>query len=253
MGTIFSFSIYPMKYSLLLALSATTALLSACAKDKEFPAPVTPPVADTGYVRVVNNLAVRPGGTVLSGPIQLDVDGRLLGPASAVGTAAPYQAVPAGERVVHINLPVTSGLSWITFSRLPILKDHRYSLFTYNSGTNQSARVVEEAALPVVVAGKAQLRVLNLAAEPTPLRLEEPQAAAPLYADVAWGGVTSYQPVDARAYTLLASRTDGDHNKLFSQQVTLASGKAYTLVLRGSQYPDAAAPEKIAFDLIEDE
>lgn len=246
-----------MKNALLLALSATTALLAACAKDKDFPTPVTPPttpaVVDAGYVRLINNLATQPGSYMQQGSVQLEVDYRPLGPAAPVATATPYQALPAGERAVWIKLPATSGSAWVQFSRLAIVKDRRYSLFTYSSGTHQSARVIEEAPLPAPVAGKAQLRVLNLAAESTPLRIQEPQAAAPLYPEVAWGAVTSYQPVDARTYTLLASRTNGNQDQLFSQTVALTPGKAYTLVLRGSNYLDAVAPEKMAFDLIEDE
>ncbi|WBO84770.1 DUF4397 domain-containing protein [Hymenobacter yonginensis] len=251
-----------MKHALLLALSATAILFSACAKDDDLPAPaaaptapspVVPPVVNPGYVRVVNNLAVRPGSNVQQGAVQLQVDFQSLGPAAAIATASPYQALSSGERAVQVALPVSSGSGWVSFSRLPIAKDQRYSLFTYSNGSQTSARVVQEAALPAPVAGKAQLRVLNLAAESTPVRIEESAAPAALYPEVAWGSITGYQAVDARAYTLYASRTNGNYDPLFNQAVTLVPGKAYTLVLRGSNYPDVVAPEKLAFDLIEDE
>ena len=241
-----------MKSSFLLALSATTALLSACAKDHELPTPTPQPVANVGYVRLVNNLAKRPGGNVQQGPVQLEVGGQPMGPATAEGTATPYQTIATGEPTVWIRLPSTSGQEWIHFSKLAIAKNRRYSLFTHNNGAYHSARVVEEDALPTPVAGKAYLRVLNLAAESTPVRIEEP-AQAPLYMDVAWGSLTSYQAVDARSYSLYATRTNGNFAPLFNQGVVLAAGKAYTLVMRGSTAPDAVSPEKLAFDVIVDE
>ncbi len=59
--------------------------------------------------------------------------------------------------------------------------------------------------------------------------------------------------MEARTYTLRASRTDGIQSQLLAQAITLAPGKAYTLVLRGSDYPNAVAPERIAFDVVTDE
>ncbi|RSK32464.1 DUF4397 domain-containing protein [Hymenobacter metallilatus] len=243
-----------MKQYLLLALS-TAVLLSACSKDQEFPAPITPPAApDQGQVRVVNNLALATGGSGPSSAIQLQLNGNAVGPAVLAGSAGPYQAVTVGEPFAQIMLPASSGSSWVQFNKLPIVKNQRYTLFTHTIGTSQSAKVVTEApAVPTPVAGKAQVRVINLAAESTPVRIGEAQAPAPLYPEVTWGGVTGYQPVDARTYSLQVARTDGAQTTLFTQSVTLAAGKAYTLVLRGTTYSNAVAPEKLAFDLIADE
>ena len=55
-----------------------------------------------------------------------------------------------------------------------------------------------------------------------------------------------------KAYNLLATRTNGTQAPLFTQPVALTVGKVYTLVLRGSAYPFAVAPEKLALDVVVD-
>ena len=56
-------------------------------------------------------------------------------------------------------------------------------------------------------------------------------------------------PVQVRyAFT----RANGTQAPLFTQPVTLTASKVYTLVLRGTDYPYAVAPEKLALDVIAD-
>jgi hypothetical protein len=242
-----------MKHSLRLFLAAVPLLAACHDNNNELPQP-TPPVVEQGQVRIVNNLAIGAGQQLVpGGSIRLVVDSKELGPAAVAGAAAPYQAVAVGKPAVQIMLPYSTGSGWVQINSLAVAKDKRYSLFTYSAGTMNQARLVEEQALPTPVAGKAYVRVLNVAAEPTPVRIEEPQASSPLYSKVTWGSVTSYQAVDARTYTLQTTRTNGTQAQLFTQSTALAPGKAYTLVLRGSTYPDAAGSEKLAFDVVVDE
>ena len=244
-----------MRHPFLLPL-AVAALLASCSSKDRDNTPVPQPAVSRGYLRIVNNLSEAPTSRVSQGPIQLQVDGKLLGPEAAVATAAPYQPVAVGERQVQIMLPSTTGTQYLYFSRLPVAKDQHYSLYTFTgSGTgSQLAKVVpEDAALPAPAAGKVQVRLLNLSTEQVPVRLEELTAGAPLYANVAAGDVTAYQSLDARTYNLLATRTNGTQAPLFTQPVALTVGKVYTLVLRGSAYPFAVAPEKLALDVVVDQ
>ena len=240
-----------MRHPFLLPL-AIAVLLTSCAKDKEN-TPAPQPSPDRGYLRIVNNLSEASTSYVSQGPIQLRVDGKLLGPEAAVATAAPYQPVEVGEHQVQIMLPSTTGSEWVNFPKLPVAKDQHYSLYTFNSTVSHQAQVVaEDAILPVPAAGKAQVRLLNLSTEQIPVRLEEPTTGAPLYANVAAGDITPYQSLDARTYNLLATRTNGTQTPLFTQPVALTAGKVYTLVLRGTDYPYAVAPEKLALDVVVD-
>lgn len=243
-----------MRYLSLLPL-AFTALLASCSSKDKGNTPAPQPAVSQGYLRIVNNLSEAPTSQVSQGPIQLQVDGKPLGPEAAVATAAAYQPVPVGEHQVQIILPSASGLHYISFSKLPVVKDQHYSLYTFTgsgSGSQLAQVVPEEATLPVPAAGKAQVRILNLSPEQIPVRIEEPSAATPLTANLAAGDVTPYQSLDARIYTLLATRTNGTQAPLFTQAVALTAGKAYTLVLRGSEYPYAVAPEKLALDVVAD-
>jgi hypothetical protein len=243
-----------MRYQFLFPL-AFAALLASCASKDKDNTPAPQPAISQGYLRIVNNLSEAPTSRVSQGPIQLQVDGKLLGPEAAVATAAPYQPVVVGEHQVQIMLPSASGLHYIYFSKLPVAKDQYYSLYTFTGGVagSELAKVVtEDATLPVPAAGKVQVRLLNLSPQQIPVRLEEPTAAAPLYASVAAGDITPYQSLDARTYNLLATRTNGTQAPLFTQAVTLTAGKVYTLVLRGTDYPFAVAPEKLALDVVAD-
>ncbi|OON69076.1 hypothetical protein B0919_10220 [Hymenobacter sp. CRA2] len=208
---------------------------------------------EQGYVRIVNNLAVPPNSSVTAGPIRLLVAGNEVGPTAAVGAAAPYQAVAVGSPAVQIMLPYTSGTGYVQLNALPVAKDKHYSLFTWNVGTFHTAKAVEDPVVPAAAAGKAYIRIVNITAQATPVRIEEAGAAAPLYSEVSWGAVTGYQAVDARAYALNVSRTNGTQARLFTQTVALASGKAYALVLRGSTDASAAPSERAAFDVVVDE
>ena len=243
-----------MRYHHLLPLAFAALLASCTSKDKDN-TPIPQPAVSQGYLRVVNNLSEAPGSQVLQGPVQLWVDGKQLGPEAAAATAAPYQAVAAGDHQVQLMLPVVFGSGYVYFGKLPVAQDQRYSLFTFNNAGNlHSAKVVSEAAaLPVPAAGKVQVRVLNLSSEQIPVRIEEPTAAPPLYPDLAAGEITPYQALDASAYPLQVTRTNGIQNQLFIQSVALTAGKVYTLVLRGSADPYAVAPEKLAFDVVVDQ
>lgn len=242
-----------MRYQLLFPL-AIAALLSSCSrKNDDMPTPQ--PAVSQGYLRIVNDLSEAPTSNIIQGPIKLSVDDTRLGPDAAVATAAPYQPVPVGDHQVAIILPSVTGFAYVSFSKLPIAKDQHYSLYTFSSGGSNSQRakiVPEDATLPVPAAGKALVRLLNLSAQQIPVRLEEPTAAAPLYANTAAGDITAYQSVDARTYTLLATRINGTQAPLFTQAVPLTAGKVYTLVLRGSDYIDAVGAEKLALDVVAD-
>ncbi|SHJ14893.1 hypothetical protein SAMN02745146_2442 [Hymenobacter daecheongensis DSM 21074] len=245
-----------MKHPLRLSIFAAAALLASCTrKNEDLPAPA--PAPDQGYVRIVNTLSVGPSATLQQGDIRLVLADKEVGPAAAPGTAAPYQAITVGTYFTKIMLPYppSLGTNWVQLPQFSVAKNQRYSLFTYGSGfMSTSVRVVPELpALPAAVAGKASVRVLNIAAQATDLRVAEGQPAAPLFAAVAWGAITDYQAVEARAYTLQATRTNGNQAQLFTQTVALQPGKAYTLVLRGSSDPDAVAPEKVAFDVVLDQ
>lgn len=243
-----------MRHQLLFPL-AFAALLSSCSSKDDDNTPTPQPAVSQGYLRIVNNLAEGPTSRVSQGPIKLVVDDKQLGPEAAMATAAPYQPVPVGEHRVQILLPSASGLHYIYFSKLPIAKDQHYSLYTLTgdvSGYEQAKVVTEDATLPVPAAGKAMVRLLNLSPQQIPVRLEEPAAAAPLYANTAAGDITPYQSVDARTYNLLATRTNGTQAPLFTQAVTLTAGKVYTIVLRGTDYPYAVAPERLALDVVID-
>ena len=237
-----------------LFLLAFAALLTSCSSKDKDNNPAPQPIVSQGYLRIVNNLSEAPGSSVMQGPIQLVVDGKQLGPEAAVATAAPYQPVAVGDHQVQLMLPAVSGLNYVNFAKLAVAKDQHYALFTFNGAASHQAKVVlEDATLPVPAAGKVQVRLLNLSTEQIPVRLEEPTATAPLYANIAAGDLTPYQSIDARTYVLLATRTNGTQAPLFTQSVALAAGKVYTLVLRGSQSINAVAPEKLALDMVVDQ
>ncbi|UYZ57627.1 DUF4397 domain-containing protein [Hymenobacter latericus] len=235
----------------LAALSAAALLGQACSADKsEAPAPKPAP---QGQVRIVNNLTA---SQPITGEIQLYVGGKAVGPGAATGKATPYQPVAAGEHFVQIMLPTASGsgTQWVQFSALPIAESKRYSLFTRSTGSlHHTALVVEEAALPAPVAGKAHIRVVNTASQATPVRIEDQQSNTALYSEVGWGAVTAYQAVDARTYRLNVMRATSPQTPLFVQGAALEPGKAYSLVLRGSTEASAVPTEQLAFDVIEDQ
>ncbi|WP_162910674.1 DUF4397 domain-containing protein [Hymenobacter oligotrophus] len=236
----------------LTTLGAAALLGQSCSSDKsDAPAPKPAP---QGYVRIVNNLTA---SQPVAGEIQLYVGGKTVGPGAAVGKATPYQPVAAGEHFVQIMLPSASGggTQWVQFSALPIAESKRYSLFTRTAGSlHHTALVVEEAtAVPAPVAGKAHIRVVNIASQSTPVRIEDRQTSTAFYTEVAWGAVTGYQAVDARTYRLNVTRAAYPQAPLFVQSAALEPGKTYSLVLRGSTEASAAPTEQLAFDVIEDQ
>ncbi|WP_324671940.1 DUF4397 domain-containing protein [Hymenobacter sp. GOD-10R] len=243
----------------LLKLCVVATLLTSCKKDSVAPTPAPQPVPPTtqplgphGFIRVVNGLAMEPTMYQLrNDSVQLSMKTKNYGRSLGAGSTSQYYPVEVGATMAEVNLKPasTSAYQWMSIN-MTIEESKRYSLLVFNSGGFTQTKLVREEALPTPVAGKAHLRLINIASGYSPVHIEE--TGGDFRTDLDWGQTQAYVPVAARTYNLSTVRSNATITQQFTQSLTLAAGKAYTLVLRGDFQPEHPR-EQAAFMLVEDE
>lgn len=183
--------------------------------------------------------------------VQLSVKTKKYGRGLGAGSTSQYYPMEVGATTANVYLMPASESAWHWMpTNFTLEENKRYSLLVTNSSGFSQTKLIREATLPTAVPGKAQLRLINVAAGYSPVRIEE--VGGDFQADVDWGNTLAYMPVAARTYNLLTARQNVTVKQQFTQSITLEPGKAYTLVLRGSFAPDYPQ-EQAGFTLVKDE
>ncbi|TGE27181.1 DUF4397 domain-containing protein [Hymenobacter metallicola] len=225
------------RHFLLAALPAALAFAS-CGNDDDSPAPAP----DQGSILAVH-------AAPYASRVDFLVDDKKLGDIE-YGKNSGYQNVNTGDRNVKINNSTTSAV--LLNATQPVAKNVRYTVFAYNTSNSAVASLATTDDYGTIASGKAKVRVVHLALNAPSVDLGRTGVGAtPIATSVGFGRASAYSEVDAAAYDLILQESTSKAVIKTLGSKTFASGKAYTVVIRGDATNTANSAVALAVDYIE--
>ncbi|PZR32304.1 MAG: hypothetical protein DI538_19725 [Azospira oryzae] len=207
-----------------IALIVLIPILSSCLKSSD-PVPVTP----TSYASFYH-------GSPDTGGLDILLDGtKLNSTAFAYGNYSGYASFEVGANTFRFTpTGSTTGLKETTFN---FENGKLYSIFIINNLANLETMMVRDTATALSSSGKAGIRLVHLSPDAPEINIYTTGSNAKLlFGSRQFKTATDFTEIDANVYTFDIKTSDG--TKLATvENMSFASGRYYTLVVRGFVTP----------------
>ena len=171
--------------------------------------------------------------------VDVAVDGELAFSKAGYGASTGYAKLDAGLRQVTVT--PSGGVAALLHEKLTLVEGTSYSAFALADGASVSLLSVADR--PAASQDKAQLRLLHAVADApaVDIRLERPDGPS-LFDGVKFKQLTDYVSVDPGNYRLVLAAAGAPDALINVESVTLAAGKVYTAIARGTLSGSDATP-----------
>jgi hypothetical protein len=207
-------------FSTLLLAGLTLSMAAGCKKDDE--SPTGPAAATTASVLTVHASPNAPG-------VDLLVDNVKAGTNLTFPNNTGYLSVNAGTRNIKVNVTGTS--TTVIAADLPLSAGAAYSIFAVDS-VSKIAPVVLVDTLTAPAAGKAHVRFIHLSPNAPAVDVAVTGGAV-LFGNKTFKSYTSFTPLNAATYNLEVRLAGTSTVVLALPNITLVSGKIYTVFAKG--------------------
>jgi len=199
-----------------LALGVTT----GCKKDED--SPLAPAASPTGNVMVVHASPNAPG-------VDLLLDNTKVGGPLSFPNNTAYLAVTAGIRNVKVNVTGTS--TTVIGADVPVAANAAYTIFAADS-VSKIGPVVLVDTLTTPASGKAHVRFVHLSPNAPAVDVAVTGGAV-VFGNKTFKSFTSFTPLNAATYNLEVRLAGSSTVVLSIPNVTLVTGKIYTIFAKG--------------------
>jgi hypothetical protein len=146
--------------------------------------------------------------------------------------ATTYQTLAAGEHTVEIRSQ--TGNATVLSQTVSLKPGRRYSFVAANLPSQIEGLLYEDPVLQPL-AGRARLRLLNVAPEAPTLDVQIPGDTAYLFSGVSFRAATGFSPLPAQKVTFEIRSAQSGALLLTALDLDLQDGKSYSLYTRGTQ------------------
>jgi hypothetical protein len=146
--------------------------------------------------------------------------------------ATSYQVLSAGEHILKVRSQ--TGNATVLERTVSLKPGRRYSFVAANLPAQIEGLLFEDPLLQPI-AGRARLRLLNIAPEAPTLDMQIPGDIAYLFSNVSFREGTEFAPLPAQKLTFELRSAQTGALLLTAADVDLKDGKSYTLYTRGTQ------------------
>ncbi|MCC9136882.1 DUF4397 domain-containing protein [Pontibacter silvestris] len=159
-----------------------------------------------------------------------------------------YVSITPGSHRIKFT-PVNASNAYID-TAITFKENVAYSFFAVDSLESISFMAVEDS-LALPSSGKANVRLINISPDAPAVDIVTTETnSSPLFTDLDFKNSTPFKEITSGKYTFKVKDTESGSELLSVSDITLQSGRIYTLILRGFSSPPSGNTNKLSLQII---